>query len=395
MKNSSSSGSKQKRGSGLKSTGIPYASIKLNNSNSFAYFMARSKDKYSLKNRANGLSQSLCKISTPSKQKRIRASKSCIKGCKVTSNEIGKFNTIICHDRLSSIHITEKKNIQRELTSSSKKIKSNKSKDDAVTTLNRISDALQRIKKSKHMLNEYNSTIPSQKKAASNRKLLNNSNIQTQHTKIDRKPCYNVNRKHSNEIVGHNREFESSELDSAAVITDTTITGKRIEESTKYIEYKKAIINNLTNCLKAVDKNKGKDDPLEILDKKFLIINEAFNGVINIDNKFRPILKGIQTKFQDVHSDYGKQYKLLKEKHNSEILKTKNELSKQKAKITSIKSEQEKLLKEKSELIKRHEKTIKELREMDLEIKKQKNDEIIELLKQENNKLLNNQLIKV
>lgn len=362
-----SSLAKSKKSSAAKSSTEPYSLIKLYNSNSLAQFVKRSKDKASVQNCtaiSNVLNPSFCKVATPSKQKRIRGSKSCIKGCKLNASDLAA-NTFSACIRPNSIHIP---NAYRD--SSGKKPKA---KTDALSTLNKISEALQRIKKPELPPSAY-STVPSQKKFASNRKLLNNTSVK---------------RKRSNE--GGRGDVENSDLDSAAIITDATVTAKRIEESSKYMEYKKAIIHNLTNNLKAVEREKNKSDPKQTLDRKFAVISEAFKEVIALDSQFRSVLKSIQGRYQELHSEYDKHNKSLRDSLSSEICKAQMEMAKQKVKYETVKSEQNKLLKEvkeKLEVIKRQEKIIAELKSEDNKAQQVNDRNLIESLHKENKKLL-------
>jgi hypothetical protein len=284
-------------------------------------------------------------------------------------------STLAGCNRPKSIHIAE------NARTSAKKVKA---KNDAVSTLNKISEALQRIRKPECIPSAYNSTIPSQK-FGSNRKLLNNTSVQCKEQRF----ATSVKRKRSNEIIPRG-EIDSSEIDSAAIITDATVTAKRIEESNKYMEYKKAILHNLNNNLKAAEREKSKSDQKQILDKKFGVINEAFKDVIALDNSFKSLLKNIQLKFQELFNDHTRYNKSLRDNFSSEIAKAQMEMTKQKVKYESLKTEQNKLLKEakeRLEIIKNQEKIIIELKSMDNEAERVNDKNLIESLHKENKKL--------
>ena len=229
MKAIAHSVNKSKRFTNVRPATSPYAGTKLHNSISLAHAMNRSKERAALKNReniSNDLSISLCKINTPSKLKKIRGSKSCAKVCKLDIYESAKINNSTWHNKTRSI--AEKQRKTKELGSSSKKIKVNKSKDDAVTTLNKISDALHSIKMPRATCTEYNSMVGSQKKSESNPKFLNNTNISNGNTNKKTTSC--MKRKPSTDIGIHNKgDLDSFEVDSAAVINNS-IVGKKIEK---------------------------------------------------------------------------------------------------------------------------------------------------------------------
>eukprot|EP01022_Parablepharisma_sp_SALTPOND_P017315 TRINITY_DN2738_c0_g1_i1.p1 TRINITY_DN2738_c0_g1~~TRINITY_DN2738_c0_g1_i1.p1 ORF type:complete len:817 (+),score=54.78 TRINITY_DN2738_c0_g1_i1:2015-4465(+) len=366
--NMSSAMHQSKKSSALKplfESYLPRTQSALRNSSSVAQFMARSKGNNlsfqfgkTPSRASNGLDLSFCHIVSPSKdfqqsRKKMRGSKSCGKGCGLVINESEKLNLSSAnHTRLESIYAPERRNLYKEIMSSSKKMRVTKPKTDAGSTLSRISEELRRIKNPEINLTTYNTTLPYQNKSASNRKTLNSTTTQMQKSvKLDRRVTSSVKRKKSRDTtVAHNRtEVEPNlDLDSAAIITDTT-TAKRMDDYNGKQEYAKLIAASLANNLKALEKNKEKCGELEMNSKKFTIINETLNGVIHADQVWGDVLKQVQTKLQELHAENENKHKAEVEGMKMELEKARAELSKEKAQVEILNAEKNKLARENQE----------------------------------------------
>ena len=254
----------------------------------------------SLTRLSNGLSLSLCKLATTcakpiQEKKRIRSSKSYVKGCKAHLKENGHENSLYSESRnlLKSVNIP-----------------------DAITTLKKVSETIHQIKKANEDFSAYG-TYSGQHKQLQSRKSLN-STIQ----RGIRKAAQSMKGKRS-----HNSGTDSSMKIKSGIIKDTS----------KCFEIKKELIASLKTGLKNVDKENYETN--KALSEKFDVINETFNEVINLDNGYKNVLKYIQTKFVELFDEYNKSYKTTKDN----LEKTQTKLSKLNEEFDTSKSENEKL----------------------------------------------------
>eukprot|EP00826_Nyctotherus_ovalis_P065323 TRINITY_DN959_c0_g1_i2.p1 TRINITY_DN959_c0_g1~~TRINITY_DN959_c0_g1_i2.p1 ORF type:complete len:262 (-),score=68.52 TRINITY_DN959_c0_g1_i2:238-1023(-) len=125
-------------------------------------------------------------------------------------------------------------------------------------------------------------------------------------------------------------------MDSPLTVTDTA-TG------TKSIDYGRALTFNLINNLKMLEKTKERYDTEQVFLKSFKIINEALNGVINLDRVFRDVLKQVQQKLQELFNDQQEYYKQNEQNCKSKSEKAQADLKNQNE---LLKGESEKLAEE-------------------------------------------------
>jgi len=296
----------------------PYSTLQ--NSNSLAQFIFRPKGKkvYQLNRTSNPANLSFSHMSNASQnsfsRKGLRNSKSCSKGF---------INKI---DLSSSTRFYGKKGkvLNRDSFSTIKKAKVKKE------TLYRISDEFRKLKKStcnaslSHPFHnnqtptrkELNSTVPDKLKGNKITSESLNRNYITTHSKGDNE--------------------RSSEVDSPLTFTETA-TG------TKSVDYSRALTFSLINNLKMLEKTKDKYDTEQLFVKSFKIINETFNGVINLDRIFKDVLKQIQQRLQELFNEQQEYYKKTKEGLKIKADKVQAELKKQNE---DLKVENEKIVKE-------------------------------------------------
>lgn len=270
---------------------------------------------------------SFCKLRSPSqKRRRMNSSKSYAKGCRINESAKTDLSFNGKHSRLESAYASEKANLYKEILSSSKKIKTVKPKTDAINALTKISKALQKMKVARGGNSAYSTmqTYSSQQRCATSGKFLNATTVANQRETRSSK------KKHSD--AGVVRKECSADAESLA---DGNAL-KQLKKSTQSIDHKKEIMTKLKNGLKDIETDLPKDEAIK---RKLSIINDAFSDVIDLDDKFKGILRQIQLNYQEVCAEQELHYTSGNERLKSRLAEAEAELGEEKTRSEALEAE--------------------------------------------------------
>ena len=264
--------------------------VKRSIDNSKAQFVSRNKGIASSfyltqPNGSNLLSRQLVSSMNFYQRKKLRNSKSCTKGMHFKSQDKSNFSPVTNQSWLKAVYDPHQTNQYKIILSSSKKVMAKKK-----VSLKEVMDKYGMKGNSSSCKN--NLYYSRQNQSASNRKVLNSTIMER-----------------SMSSMKGERNFETN--GEAETVTNTT-TAKYKENTIEYLE--NALLFNLMSNLKMAEKDNDKSELDQLLTKRFVIVNETFNGILSNKCKFKNVLKQIQVQFQKLFLDYNEEYKNSKEK---------------------------------------------------------------------------------
>ena len=294
-----------------------YNQVAVHNASVIAQPFDRSKESLvnSKKNQsrtANYINLSFYKTTTPLKlgqqSKKIRKSRSCTKEIKLSSNTLSD-NTHL----LESIYGSDKTDFYKDTYIPYKEEKSN---SDAVKTLHKIFESLQRLTKVKDSTSVYNNYIPLHKGDSNRKSLIKQKGV--------KKIAHSIKGKRVNT---HSEQYENEDY-----VVEVSIM-KALSKAEKVIAELRTVkdMEGVRQCCK--------------------VIHEVFNKIISLSGKFGLLLKEILVKYQEVFMNYEEQYKELEityKNHQSESLKQINALQ---SEGDELRKELRKLNEEKNKLL--------------------------------------------
>jgi hypothetical protein len=196
--------------------------------------------------------------------------------------------------------------------------------------------------------NQYKTILSSSKKIAVNKKISLKEVMDKYRVEGNSYPCKNStyysrqnqsasNRKILNSTIMQ-RSMSSMKGERNIEVNGEAETAKYKENTIEYIE--NALLFNLMNNLRMVEKDDNSELD-QLLTKRFVIVNEAFNGILSNKCKFKNVLKQMQVQFQKIFLECNEEYRDNKKKYKEMQLK-----------LTTYKEQLEILNTEKNNLIK-------------------------------------------